>query len=38
MAAALDLRLAPAGRTRLGWVSPAAVLLCLAALTLLRLI
>jgi len=37
-AAALDLRLAPAGRTRLGWASPAAVLLCLAALTLLRLI
>jgi len=37
-AAALDLHLAPAGRARLGWVSPAAVLLCLAALTLLRLI
>ncbi len=37
-AAAVDLRLAPARRARLGWVSPAAVLLCLAALTLLRLI
>ena len=37
-AAAFELRLAPAGRAGIGWASPAAVLLCLAALTLLRLI
>ena len=37
-AAALDPRLAPAGRAGLGWASPAAVALCLAALALIRLI
>jgi hypothetical protein len=36
--ATLEVRLAPAGRFSLGWVSPAAFVLCLAALTLLRLI
>jgi len=36
--AALEVRLAPASPARLGWFSPVAFVLCLAALTLLRLI
>jgi hypothetical protein len=36
--AAFETRLAPSATARLGWVSPAAFVLCLAALTLLRLI
>jgi hypothetical protein len=36
--AAFEIRLAPAGPAKLGWISPAAFVLCLAALTLLRLI
>jgi len=36
--AALETRFVPASPARLGWVSPAVFVLCLAALTLLRLI
>lgn len=37
-AAALETRLAPPAPAKLGWVSPAVFVLCLAALTLLRLV
>jgi hypothetical protein len=37
-AAAMETRLAPLCTSRLSWVSPAAFVLCLAALTLLRLV
>jgi hypothetical protein len=35
---ALEIRLAPTSPARLGWISPVAFVLCLAVLTLLRLI